>query len=142
MRFKNGIVNGVIKPIGYVPKTGDVITINTFKNKYTATKYWMDFLHTPSAKNKLLRFLKSKQKQELLTRSVEKLNKRLKERKLPLLYSPEDRISKKYIQDELEKKLLLMLDKQESYSTFCKDLYPKKRKELYKPKEQVKQLLK
>ncbi len=36
---------------------------NTFKNKYTATKYWSDYLHTPTAKAKLIRFIKCQEKE-------------------------------------------------------------------------------
>jgi (p)ppGpp synthase/HD superfamily hydrolase len=58
----------MIKPISYPLKSGDVVTINTFKNKYTATKYWIDYLHTPTAKSKLLRFIKYQEKETYIAR--------------------------------------------------------------------------
>jgi GTP diphosphokinase / guanosine-3',5'-bis(diphosphate) 3'-diphosphatase len=50
LRFKNALVNREIKPIGYTPKNGDVVMVQTRKNKYTASKHWLDYLKTPSAR--------------------------------------------------------------------------------------------
>ncbi len=134
LRFKNAIVNGVIKPIGYIPKTGDIIDINTFRNKIVATQYWMDFLHTPSGKNKLLKHIKKEQRDMLIKESITKLNKKLKERQLPLFGQEWDNIAWLYPREELEKRLLLMLDKQESYATLFREAYPKQWWKRVKPK--------
>jgi hypothetical protein len=42
-----------------------------------------------------------------------------------LFSSAGDQISKKYSKDEIEKKLLAILDKKENYSQFIKLVYPK-----------------
>jgi GTP pyrophosphokinase len=128
LSFKSAIVNGVIKPIGYQPQSGDIIDIKSYRNKTTATKYWLDFLHTSSARNKLQRHIKKQEKDEILARSLIKLQARLTERKLPLIGSEEDHIRKSYKDDEREKHLINMYHKQESYSLFFKKAYPDKRR--------------
>jgi len=125
LSFKNAIVNGEIKPISYIPQTGDVIKINTFKNKYAANKHRLEFLHTSGAKNNLTKFLKSEQRDQLIIQSLQELNKQLKLFWLPLLYSSSDQVSKKYSKDEIERKLLAILDKKETYSQLIKSVYPK-----------------
>jgi len=42
-----------------------------------------------------------------------------------LFYSSGDQISKKYTKDEIEKKLLAILDRKENYSQLIKSFYPK-----------------
>ncbi len=125
LSFKNAIVNWEIKPISYVPETWDVIKINTFKNKYSANKHRLEFLHTAGAKNNLLKFLKSEQREQLVAQSLHELNKHLKIFWLPLFYSPGDQISKKYSKDEIERRLLAILDKKETYAHLIKSVYPK-----------------
>ncbi len=125
LSFKNAIVNGEIKPISYVPQTWDVIKINTFKNKYAANKHRLEFLHTSGAKNNLIKFLRSEQKDQLLAQAIIELNKHLKLFSLPLFHSTWDQISKKYSKDEIEKKLIAILDKKETYSQLIKSVYPK-----------------
>jgi len=53
---------------------------------------------------------------------------------LPLFYSTGDQISKKYTKEEIERKLLAILDKKENYSQLIKSVYPK---EVAAQKEQV-----
>lgn len=127
LSFKSAIVNGVIKPIGYKPQSGDVIDIKSYRNKITATKYWSDFLHTSSAKYKLQRHLRLQQKDAILERSLSKLNGRLSEWKLPPIGSDHDQIRKRYKDAEREKLLIAMYDKQESYTLFFKEAYPEQR---------------
>jgi len=125
LSFKNAIVNWEIKPISYIPQTWDVIKINTFKNKNSANKHRLEFLHTAGAKNNLTKFLKGQQKEQLIAQAFHELNKHLKIFWLPLFYSSGDQISKKYTKDEIEKKLLAILDRKENYSQLIKSVYPK-----------------
>jgi len=125
LSFKHAIVNGEIKPISYIPETWDVIKINTFKNKYSANKHRLEFLHTSGAKNNMTKFLKSQQKEQLIVQAIYELNKHLKTFWLPLFHSSTDQISKKYSKDEIEKRLLAILDKKDNYSQFIKSVYPK-----------------
>lgn len=124
LRFKNALVNGDIKPISFVPQTGDVIKINTFKNRYSANKHWLEFLHTPWAKANLIKFLKSEQRDDIIKQATEIVNEYLKAYELPVLGSNEDRISKLYAKEALEKFLMWIFDKKESPSTLLKKAYP------------------
>lgn len=124
LSFKNAIVNWETKPISYVPQTWDVIKIKTFKNKNSANKHWLEFLHTSLAKNNLTKFLKSDQKKQLMAQAIKELNAHLKVYWLPLFCSTGDQISKTYSKDEIEKRLMLILNKKEKYSHFITSVYP------------------
>ncbi len=125
LSFKNAIVNWEIKPISYSPATGDVIKINTFKNKLSANKHRLEFLHTSGAKNNLVKFFNGQQREQLVAQALHELNKHLKLFWLPLFYSTGDQISKKYPKAEIEQKLLAILDKKETYRQLIKSVYPK-----------------
>jgi len=129
LRFKNAIVNWQIKPISYRPKTGDVISINTFKNKYSASKHRFDFLHTMWAKSNLNKYIKSEQKAELIKKATSELNSHLEKINLPKLDWSNDKISKLYSKSELEKKFMEILDKKNNYSQLIKSAYPIEREE-------------
>lgn len=129
--FKNAIVNGQIKPISYKLKTWDVIQINIFKNKYSANKHRLEFLHTSWAKNNLLKFIKTQQKDELIKKAIIELNSNLKDMKLPLFNTEWDKIHTFFAQDDLEKRLLSILDKKETYKQLIKLVYPKERKDYH-----------
>lgn len=123
LRFNNANVNGSIVPISAVLHTGDIVVINAFKNKYSASANWFEYLHTPSAKAKLTKFLKTKERKHLLERSTKLLDEKLKEYHLPSLFSKDDRIAKQYKNERLDQVLLQLLDKQFGYYTFIKKLY-------------------
>lgn len=135
LRFKSAIINGEIKPISHRPKMGDVVSINTFKNKYSANIHRLDFLHTSIAKAHLNKFLKTEQKSELLKQVIHQLNIMLKEYGLPLYESSTDQITKKFTKQELEKKLFDVIDKKLTLSQLIKAVYPKQREELRNSKE-------
>jgi (p)ppGpp synthase/HD superfamily hydrolase len=61
-----------------------VIQINIFKNKYSANKHRLEFLHTSGARNNLIKFIKNQQRDELLKKALDDLNHNLKDMKLPL----------------------------------------------------------
>ena len=124
LRFKNAIVNGQIKPISYQLKTGDIVNINTFKNKFSANKHWLEFLRTPTAKNQLLKYIKTAERELRLQEAIAGLNSYLKDMELPLFRSEKDKIQKLDDALEVEKRLLLVLDKQETYWNIVRDAYP------------------
>lgn len=128
LRFKNAIVNWQIKPISYKLKTWDIVNINTFKNKFSATKHWLEFLRTPSAKNQLLKYIKTNEREQRLLEAISGLNQYLKDCNLPLYASEKDKISKSGDQIEVEKRLLAVLDKQDSYGNIVRDSYPELKK--------------
>ena len=129
LKFKNALVNREIKPIGYVPKNGDVVMIQTRKNKYTASKHWLDYLKTPSAKWHLNRHLKLQNKEIILKEIIGQLNKKLKELWLPVLRAHDDKIAKMLSAEELERKLIEIADKKLSYGKLINSTYPEQKDE-------------
>lgn len=132
LKFKNAIVNWEIKPISYTPKIWDIVKIQIFKNKYSANKHWFEFLHTTWAKANLLKFLKIEQKDNLIKLSESELNKNLEKFWLPWLWTEKDQISKIYKKEEMDKKLLNIIDKKNTYNQLIKSAYPKQRDSLKK----------
>ena len=124
LRFKNALVNWEIKPISYVPNNWDVIHINTFKNRYSANKHWLEFLRTPIAKTQLLRFIRLQEKKERLEVTIESFNKTLKDLWLPLYKSDKDAIHKIIDDGEMEKRLLLVFEKKDTFHSIIKLVYP------------------
>lgn len=125
LKFQNALVNGSIVPISHKLKTGDVVLIHAFKNKRSASGNWLEYLHTPSAKSKLTRFLKTKEKTQLINKSRKLLEEKLKEFKLPGLYTKGDLITKEYKWEAFDRLLIQLLDKQVWYTTFIKKIYKK-----------------
>lgn len=132
LRFKSAIVNGQIKPINFIANTWDVISINTFKNRYSANKHWLEFLTTVNAKSVLNRFLKTQQKDEILKKHTDELNVFLEKYNLPKYEWSNDKISKTYTKAEFEKKMVEVLDKKLTYSQLIKAVYPKERDSINK----------
>ena len=132
LRFKSAIVNGQIKPINFIPNTGDVIKINTFKNKYSANKHRLDFVTTVNAKSVINRFLKTQQKDEILKKHTDELNSFLEKYALPKYEWSNDKISKAYSKPEFEKKMVEVMDKKLTYSQLIKSVYPKERDSINK----------
>jgi GTP diphosphokinase / guanosine-3',5'-bis(diphosphate) 3'-diphosphatase len=124
LRFKNALVNGQIKPISFRPKTGDVISINTFKNRYSANKHRSDFLHTMGAKSNLNKYIKNEQKSELMKKTTEELNQFLDKLNLPRLDASSDKISKLFSKAELERKFFEIADKRWTFGQIIKITYP------------------
>ena len=134
LRFKNAIVNWEIVPITHIPSTWDIVKINTFRYQYTANKHWIWILNTPSAKYKVLKFLKSDQQEDILDNSIKLLNEKLKDLKLPNINSKENEINKAYDKKELQKKLIDATENKFIYNEILKKAYPKEYKEYYNNK--------
>lgn len=124
LRFKNAIVNWQIKPISYKLKTWDIVNINTFKNRYAANKHWLEFLRTPSAKNQLLKYLKTAEREARLEEAIDNLNEYLKDLWLPTFRSDKDKIQKLWEPLDVERRILMVLDKQDTYGNIVRDAYP------------------
>ena len=122
LKFNNAMVNNVIKPIGYILKSGDVVSINTFKNKYTATKYRLDYLHTPTAKTKLTRFLKSQEKEVYVNKGIQILDTKLLKYDLPTVNSDKDKI-KKYYGEQFEQTMMQVASKAITPTIILKQVY-------------------
>jgi len=50
------------------------VNINTFKNRYSAVKHWIDYLHTPSAKSQLVKYIKAQEREVRLAEAINGLN--------------------------------------------------------------------
>ena len=124
LKFRNAFINGRIVPIDYMLKTGNIIDIKTYKNKYTATRGWLNYLHTPSAKTKLNKFLRQQEKNELFNEMKPIINQKLSEYKLPLLGAKDDQITKLHKDVAFEHLLHRLRDKQISVTKLIKDTYP------------------
>lgn len=83
-------------------------------------------MHTPSAKAKLTKFLKAKERVHLLDKSLKLLDEKLKELSLPPLYTKEDRITKEYKHDAFDRLLIQLLDKTFGYYTLIRKFYKDK----------------
>lgn len=129
LKFKNAIVNGQIKPLSYILKTGDIVNINTFKNRYSAVKHWLDYLHTPSARSQLIKYVRMQEREARLDEAIDGLNQYLKNLNLPMFRSDSDLIQKLWEPLEVEKRLLMVLDKQETYGWLVRAAYPNLQKE-------------
>ena len=132
LRFKNAIVNGEIKPISYLPVMGDVVHINTFKNRSSANKHRLDFLHTSGARNNLARYLRSQQRDDIIKQMVSDLNIYLQSMHLVSIGAQEDKLTKLHNKEDLERRLLNIFDKKETFSSFVKEAYPLEWKSFHK----------
>ena len=124
LRFKNAIVNWQIKPLSYILRTGDIVNINTFKNRYSAVKHWLDYLHTPSARGQLIKYIRMQEREVRLDEAIEWLNVYLKNLWLPLFRADKDQIQRLGDPLEVEKKILFVLDKQGTYGDIVRTAYP------------------
>ena len=112
LHFKHALVNNNIVPLDFQPKTGDIITITTRKNKISARPTWMDVLQTSTARGKLNQYLKFIQKDDLIKKSKYNLNQKLLELWLPNLGTWDCQITKIYHKQlpQFEQKLLDLLE--------------------------------
>ncbi len=124
LRFKNALVNWRIVPIDYKLKNWDIVEIKVYKNRYSASKSWLNVLYTPSAKAKLNRFLKQQAKRDLINLWIRKLDEKLKQLWLPTLFTRKDKISKSFSKEELENFLVNIAEGKESIIKFIKKFYP------------------
>ena len=134
LRFKNAIVNWEIVPITHIPNTWDIVKINTFRYQYTANKHRVSILKTPSAKNKVLKFIKTDKQDELIFSSTRILNEKLKELSLPTISSKDNKINKVYNKKDLDKKLLDATENRALYNDIIKSWYPETYKEYFQNK--------
>lgn len=76
------IVNNSIVPLDYKLNDGDIVKINTNKNSKGPSKAWLKLAFTTSAKNKIKSFFTKIDRDELIERGKETLNKAFKKKKL------------------------------------------------------------
>ena len=78
------IVNDNIVPLDYHLKTGDIIKINTSKISKGPNKDWLNFVITSHAKNKIKSFYSKIEKNDLIDKGQELLEKELRKLDLPI----------------------------------------------------------
>ncbi len=78
------IVNDNIVPLDYHLKTGDIIKINTSKASKGPNKDWLNFVVTTHAKNKIKSFYSKIEKNDLIDKGQELLEKELRKLDLPI----------------------------------------------------------
>lgn len=100
------------------------MNINTFKNKIVATKHWVEFLRTPSAKAQLIKHIRTEEREQRLMETIAALNQYLRDLNLPAYRSEKCKICKLAELLEVEKRLLSVLDKQDTYGNIIREAYP------------------
>lgn len=87
------IVNGSIVPLDYELKSNDIIKINTNKSAHPS-KEWLNIVKTTGARNKIKSYFSKSEKEILIERGKEYLEKELRKRKIA--------ISDFYLEDNLK----------------------------------------
>jgi len=123
LKFKSALVNGKIVSIDHKLKNGDIVEIKTFKNKYTAKKAWLDYVVSPTSKNKIRQYLNHIEKEKNIALWKEILNEYLRKYHLPELFSKEDRISKDKTEEELNRLLVQINNRNLAPNKLIKEYY-------------------
>ncbi len=123
LKFKAAFVDDKIVPIDYRLKTWSIVEIKTYKRKYSATAAWLKFLHNPSSKAKLNRYVRQSQIKDHVEKAKLLLNEKLLSYWLPVLWSKSDLIASNNSEQSLENNLLKIYDKQISPTKFIKEYY-------------------
>lgn len=123
LKFKSAFINGRIVPIDYTIQTGDIVDIKTFKTKITATRSREKYLHTPTAKTKLTRHIRQAEKETMMQQVLDSISERLHAFGLPALWSKEDLLRPKFTEEERERTLRQVFDKQITPTKLLKMAY-------------------
>ena len=78
----SAIVNNNIVPLDYELKSNDIIKINTNKSAHPS-KEWLNIVKTTGARNKIKSYFSKNEKEVLIERGKEYLEKELRKRKIP-----------------------------------------------------------
>lgn len=78
------IVNGKIVPLSYKLKTADVVEIKTNKNCAGPTKEWLKHCKTSHARHKIKAYINKKNRDELVARGEEELQKAISQFSVPV----------------------------------------------------------
>lgn len=125
LRFKHALVNGSIVPIDYQPKTGDIVSIQTWRQKYSVNQGWLLIAKTNWARSQINKFLKVHHKQEYTQKALALLKERLIESNLPAFQSTECLIWWYYHnKPDQRTSMLLELYEKWGYMSFIHSYYP------------------
>ncbi|MFW6022870.1 MAG: RelA/SpoT family protein [Halanaerobiaceae bacterium] len=92
-------VNGKIKPLEYRLKNGDIVEIQTSKANTGPSRDWLKFVKTSKARSKVKHWFKQQERDEIVQRGKEMIEKELRKRHIELKESEKqeefERLSKK-----------------------------------------------
>lgn len=82
----------------------------------------MDYLHTPTAKSKLTRFIKQQEKDIYIQKGIDIIENKLAKYNLPLMSNDKDKIKKHY-GEHFEHTMMQVASKSISPMTILKEIY-------------------
>src|SRR5690554_47754 len=105
-------VNGKIKPLEYKLKNGDIVEIQTSKTSSGPSRDWLKFVKTSKARSKIKHWFKQQERDVIIQRGRELLDKELKRRHIELKENEKaeeiERISQKMGKNNSEELLELL----------------------------------
>src|SRR5690554_1156903 len=105
-------VNGKIKPLEYKLKNGDIVEIQTSKTSSGPSRDWLKFVKTSKARSKIKHWFKQQERDVIIQRGRELLDKELKRRHIELKENEKaeeiERISQKMGKNNSEELLELV----------------------------------
>ena len=110
------IVNGKIVPLSYKLKTADVIEIKTNKNCAGPTKEWLKHCKTSHARHKIKAYINKKNRDDLVSRGEEELQKAISQFSVPV-----PQLTDELIYEHFKKNNIKTLE--ELYYEIAKDNY-------------------
>lgn len=123
LKFKSAFVNWKIVPINWKLRNWDIVEIKNFQNKFVVRKSWLEYVISPTSKNKIRHFLNKQERDKQIEIGKNLLNLKLKENNLPELFAKEDKISRKFAEKELNLILLQIYSKNTSPIRILKEVY-------------------
>lgn len=92
-------INGKMVPLDYKLKNGDIIEILTSPNSFGPNQDWLKMVATSKARNKIKRFLKTRDREDNVRKGQEQLEQLLQENG----YTPKDFLNKNHLAEVLER---------------------------------------
>ncbi|MGY3724326.1 GTP pyrophosphokinase [Granulicatella balaenopterae] len=88
-------VNNKIVPLNYKLQTGDIVEVMTSPNSFGPSRDWINLVATNRAKNKIRRFFKLQDREKMIIRGREMLEKQL----IEMEFTPKELMNKQAIKD-------------------------------------------
>ncbi len=137
LHFKSATVDGKIVPIDYKLRNGDIVEIKTFRNNVSVKKSWLDYVFSPTSKNKIRQYFNHLERQHSIDLWKDMLNKELKKYSLPELDDSTNLIKIKSSVQEIERSLIQIANWNLSISKFIRWFYPN----IYNHKQEIQEKL-
>jgi len=137
LHFKSATVDGKIVPIDYKLRNWDIVEIKTFRNNVSVKKSWLNYVFSPTSKNKIRQYFNHLERQYSIDIWKDLLNKELKKYSLPELNSNDNLIKLKNSDQEIERYLIQISNWNLSISKFIRWFYPG----IYNHKQEIQEKL-